>query len=343
MHKGKPAKKYSQAGRVHDIIRLIESRHGITIEELMEETGVTRRTIHRDLNAIHEAGYPLVADREGSRKVYRFLTRFKDVPPINFTLQELATLYFLRSQAEMLIGTPFEEELESVFRKIRSVLPPRYAAHMERISGVAFPLIQGRHDYRPFRESLEKVRDALIRQNRINLGYLPTGRDTAVSYLVDPYTLIFYKSGLYLVGYAHNRQDLRTFAIDRIQTVTVEPERFEMPESYRPEERLSGAFGIVSEESMAVRVRFSPVVAHAVKGRIWHPSQTLEDLPDGGVELSFNAGGKMEIIAWILSYGEHAEVLAPIGLRSDVAKAAKKLDGIYQGVPVERLASDRQR
>ena len=61
---GKPAKKYSQAARLHDLIRLIEARHGLTIEEMVEETGVTRRTIHRDLNAIAEAGYPLVGDRE---------------------------------------------------------------------------------------------------------------------------------------------------------------------------------------------------------------------------------------------------------------------------------------
>jgi len=74
---------------VHDVIRLIEARHGITLDELAEEAGVTRRTIHRDLNAIQEAGYPLISERLLGRKVYRFLTRFKDVPPISFTLQEL--------------------------------------------------------------------------------------------------------------------------------------------------------------------------------------------------------------------------------------------------------------
>src|SRR5512138_3864394 len=74
MQRGKPAKKYSQAARVHDIVRLIEARHGITIEELAEETGVDRRTIHRDLNAIHDAGYPLVSDWLDGRKAYRFIT-----------------------------------------------------------------------------------------------------------------------------------------------------------------------------------------------------------------------------------------------------------------------------
>ena len=84
MQKGRPARKYSQAGRVHDIIRLIEARHGISVVELIEETGVARRTIQRDLNAIHEAGYPLTSEWQDGVKLYRFLTRFKDVPPIAY-------------------------------------------------------------------------------------------------------------------------------------------------------------------------------------------------------------------------------------------------------------------
>jgi proteasome accessory factor B len=56
VQKGKPAKKYSQAGRVHDVIRIIEARHGVTVEELAEEAGVNGRTVFRDLHVIQEAG-----------------------------------------------------------------------------------------------------------------------------------------------------------------------------------------------------------------------------------------------------------------------------------------------
>lgn len=331
MQRGKPAKKYSQASRVHDIIRLIESRHGMTIEELAEETGVTRRTIHRDLNVVHEAGYPLVSEWENNSKVYRFLTRFKDVPPISFTLQELATLYFLRGQAEVFQGTPFDGEIGSIYRKIRSVLPPRYAAHLERISGCALPLLQGRHDYSSHAELLGQLRDALIHQQRLSIRYTPPGRQRPTAYLVDPYTLIFYKGGLYLLAYAHNRKALRTFAVERIGSVRLEQERFELPPDYSPEERLKGAFGIVAEPVMEVSARFSSQVAHAVRGRLWHPSQRITDGDDGSVVLTFSAGGKMEIIAWLLSYGEHVEVLAPTGLRQEVEGIVARMKKVYGG------------
>jgi proteasome accessory factor B len=329
MQKGKPAKKYSQAGRVHDLIRLIEARHGVTIEELAEESGVSRRTIHRDLIAIQEAGYPLISEWQEHRKVYRFITRFKDVPPVNFTLQELMTLSFFRSQLDFLRGTPFGDDMEAIFRKVNSVLPPRYAAHMERIAAVSIPLLQGRRDYSKVAGALSSLRDALIYQYRVTLGYRTKGKKSPSSYKIDPYGLVFHKGGLYLVGYAYNRQALRTFAVERITAVTTTKERFEIPEDFHPAEHFSSAFGIVEEVPLRVTVRFAPAIAHTLRERIWHPTQTLHAEKDGSVVLTFSAGGRMEIVAWLLSYGQQGEVLEPAELRDEVARIAREMAAMY--------------
>lgn len=332
MNRGKPAKRYSQAGRVHDLIRLIEARHGVAVEEMAEETGVDRRTVYRDLSAIQEAGYPLISEWLNGRKVYRFLTRFKDVPPISFTLQELMTLHFFRSQFDFLHGTPFQEEMESIFRKVNSVLPPRSAAHMERIASVAIPLLQGKRDYGRVAEQLKLLREALIYQFRVELTYRARGKNRVSTYRVDPYSLIFHKGGLYLLGFAHNRRALRTFAAERISRVELEKERFEIPEEFRPDEQFRTAFGIVDEAAMPVVVRFAPAVADSVRDRLWHPSQKVVENPDGSIVLSFEAGGRMEIVSWLLSYGEHAEVLAPRELREEVARKVGEMAAVYGGV-----------
>ena len=331
MEKGRPGKKYSQAARVHDVIRLIEARHGSTIAELALETGVGRRTIQRDLNAIHEAGYPLTSEWQEGEKLYSFLTRFKDVPPISFTLQELMTLSLLRSQLDLLNGTPFLEDMQSVFRKVNSVLPPRLAAHMERIAEVAHPLLQGKRDYSRSAEALAAIRHALLHQQSITISYRSTGRGEPASYRVDPYTLLFQKGGIYLFGFAQNRQALRTFAVERILAVEPGRERFEIPEGFHAGRALEGAFGIVSEPPMEVRIRFSPGIAHAIRDRIWHASQSIAEEPDGSVLLSFRAGGKMEILSWLLSYGAHAELLAPDELRGELGRLAQDAARLYQG------------
>jgi predicted DNA-binding transcriptional regulator YafY len=332
MKKGKPSKKYSQAGRVHDVIRLIEARHGITVDELAEETGVDRRTVYRDLAAIQEAGYPLISDRDGVRKLYRFLTRFKDIPPITFTLQELMALSLFRSQLDFLKGTAFRDDMEAIFRKVNSVLPPRYAAHMERITRVSVPLLHGIRDYGKVAEQLSVLRDALLYQYRVAITYDAGGKGKQALYDVDPYTLVFYKGGIYLLGFARNRGALRTFAAERIVAVEKKEERFELPEEFQPESHFGSAFGIVDDEVLPIRIRFSAAVAPAIRERVWHPTQRVEEEPDGRVVLSFEAGGRMEIVSWILSYGRHAELLEPAELREEMVRQVAEMAAAY-GAP----------
>jgi proteasome accessory factor B len=323
----KPAKKYSQAARLHDVIRILEARYGATVDELAEECEVTRRTIYRDLDAITDAGYPLVGERsEDGRVVYRFITGFKQTPPLTFSLTELMTLYLCRGQLGFLHGTPFQDDLDAIFGRIRSSLPPRSVAHLERITEAMAPRFQGLRDYHTQREILLNLRQALLFQYRVEMVYTPALRDTE-TYLFDPYTLLFYQGALYLGGYAHNRQALRLFLVDRIESVVLSKERFEIPADFSVEQLTGSAFGLVDEEPMQIEVRFGPKVAHLIRERVWHPSQQLTADADGSVRLSFTAGGTKEILAWLYGFVPHVEVLAPQTLRQAFVAGLQKCLG----------------
>ena len=58
-------RKYSQAARIQRILRTRGARYGITIGELTEEFGVTKRTLYRDLKALEEVGYPFPSGAVG--------------------------------------------------------------------------------------------------------------------------------------------------------------------------------------------------------------------------------------------------------------------------------------
>lgn len=327
--RGKPAGHYTQAARLHNVIRLIESRQGITLDELVEETGVDRRTVHRDLAAVQEAGYPLLSEWQAGKKVYRFLTRTRQIPPITFTLDELVSLHLLRSLSAQLPPEPFGSEIEALFAKIHAALPPRSAAHLERISRVALPRLQGIRDYTGSSELLSELRRALLYQYRIKLSYARSGKQAAL-YEVDPYTLVLAKGGLYLLGHAHNRNAIRLFAVERIAALTVTRQRFELPDDFDPEACFSDAFGLVSDQPMRVKVRFDQEVAQTVRERIWRPGQTVIEQPDGSLLLSFEASGTLEILGWVLSYGSHAELLEPPELRRELRRHIKGMRDIYR-------------
>jgi predicted DNA-binding transcriptional regulator YafY len=312
---GKPAKKYSQAARLHDVIRILEARYGATVDELAEECGVTRRTVYRDLDAIRDAGYPLISEPEADGRVlYSFMTGFKKLPPITFSLEELMTLSLCRGQLGFLQGTPFQDDLDAIFGRIHSSLPPRSVAHLERIAETASPKFQGQRDYAVKKELLKELRRALLYQYRIDLSYTPARRETE-TYRFDPYTLLFYEGALYLGGYAHNRKALRLFLVDRIEQLTVLDDRFEVPEDFSAGDLTGSAFGLIDERQQTIKVRFGTEIGHLIRERTWHPSQEMLEESDGSLVLTFEASGEKEILAWLYSYLPHVQILEPEELK----------------------------
>lgn len=326
---GKPSGHYTQAARLHTVIRLLETRNGISLEELVEETGVDLRTVHRDLAAIQQAGYPLTSAREGGRKMYRFLTAGKQALPITFTLDELMSLHLLKACAGLLPPEPFGAEIEATFKKIHAALPPRAVALLERITRVSLPRFQGVRTYAASASLLAELRRALLYQYRVRISYNRSGKEQA-TYEIDPYTLVVAKGGLYLLAYAHNRRAVRLFAVERISDLTVTRQRFELPDGYQPEEQFSDAFGLVADQPMRLSIRFSPDVAHMVRDRLWRPGQSMVTAPDGSVLLSFEASGSLEILAWVLSFGRHAELLEPPELRRELRRHVKGMRELYR-------------
>ncbi len=224
---------------------------------------------------------------------------------------------------------PFGKEIEAIFSKIHAALPPRSAAHLERIARVSLPSFQGVRDYGRPASLLSDLRKALLYQYRVKLSYSRSGKEPA-AYEVDPYTIVLAKGGLYLLGYAHNRDAVRLFAVERIAGITLTRQRFEIPGEFEPESCFSDAFGLVSDKPMKLKVRFDEELAHMVKDRIWKSGQKLTTAGDGSVLLEFEASGSMEILAWLLSYGRHAEILEPPELRREMRRNIKGLREIYR-------------
>jgi predicted DNA-binding transcriptional regulator YafY len=108
-------KMYSQAARVQGILRTLGARQGITIGELAEEFGVTKRTLYRDLKALEEAGYPLLSEVVDGITYWKVEPSLKGVAPVTFTLNELMALYSSRKLMVSPGSSPFHADLESAF------------------------------------------------------------------------------------------------------------------------------------------------------------------------------------------------------------------------------------
>src|SRR6185295_17396299 len=107
------------------ILRDLESSRRVTIDDLASRTGVTTRTIRRDLEALQAAGFPLYDEVHDGRKYWTLDERaFKRLDATGFTIAELSALYFSRTLVECLAATPFRQDVRNGFDKLAAALTP---------------------------------------------------------------------------------------------------------------------------------------------------------------------------------------------------------------------------
>ena len=165
---------------------------------------------------------------------------------------------------------------------------------------------------------IRALNEAVLGRRSVRIRYR-TGRTGELSTRrLDPYRVWYRNGALYAIGHDHKSGEVRTFAVDRIGAAEVTEYAFRVPDDFDFDAYTASAFGVVAEPATPVRIRFEPRFALHVAERVWHPSQRVERLPGGGVELALEVGGHEELRNWILSFGAGAEVLEPAALRAEV-------------------------
>jgi predicted DNA-binding transcriptional regulator YafY len=292
------------------IQRLARSRGGCGLEDLAEDLECVKRTVYRDIDALMYAGFPVVSERRDGRVYYRFLESFRlgDIP---FTPDEILALAFGEGLLRILEGTVFHDSIGSALQKIRAGLSPELADYLARL-GESFRVLPGPHkNYARFRDTIQALNDAVLGRHTLHMRYR-TGRTGSVKLRdLDPYRVWYRSGGLYVVGFDHHSQEIRTFAVDRIQALSRAGERFSVPAAFDFEAWSASSFGVVTEPAASVRIRFDTRWATYVGEHTWHESQKIEALEDGSVELVMEVGGTSELSGWILSFGAGAEVIEP--------------------------------
>jgi predicted DNA-binding transcriptional regulator YafY len=307
---------------------------GLTIDELAAQCGVTTRTIRRDLQALEEAGFPLFDDRDGDDGKTRWKVSGQSFKGLGagLTLAELSALYFSRTLVSALAGTAFRSEVESAFEKLAAVLTPHMREFLDQLPRViatkrdATRLATG-----PSADpetTVGRLLEATLLHRQASITYDSRSSGRTKSYLVHPYRLAYADGGFYLLAYVPEYREVRTFAVERLQRVSLLDDRFQPIES-PPGEAFPNSLGVHSGEPERVEVDFQPAVADYVRAREWHPSQRATMLEGGGVRMSLDVCLDRALTSWILSFGPFARVLTPDRLARDIAAQLSEASGRY--------------
>jgi len=306
------------------ILKRIEAGRFTSTRELADEHGVTERTIRRDLEALQEAGFPLYDERADGRRIWRLVEGYKARLGQSFTMSELAALHFGRNLMSFLGGSPFAQDLESAFEKIREALPERSLPYLSRVQEIFAARPDPRKDYSDKQEVIASVIDAILHERRARIDYYSFSSRRAKSYEVEPYKVVYHHGGLYLFARAEEYAEVRTFAVERIRRIEVLEQTFEIPEDFSVAEHSRSAFGIMGGKPENVELLFDGDAVAYIRERVWHESQELEESPDGSLRVRMHVAPGRELKAWIKGYLPDVEVLAPARLRREIAEDVER-------------------
>lgn len=329
--------RYEPSVRLLAARRLLEHPEGHTVYDLADRLSVSVRTAHRIVAALSLAGDPLVESWDGSRKVFRIAESGRAIR-LRLTVAQAVALCLAQSTLGFLEGTGIKEDLDDVLASLEKSLARR---DLFQTGGLARKIHARGEPAQQLSGRIEDVDDlvtALVREEKVDLHHdaVAEGKEP---FVVRPYTLLVYKRGLYLAGFSERHGEVRTFGLDRMRSVDRRAgDKFDYPKDFSPDALFDGAFGLHRGAPARVVVRFDAKVARFVRRRTWHPTQTLRDLADGGVELTMEPRGTTEITSWVLGFGETAEVVEPATLRDEIARALRAATARYDAPPTPSTA-----
>jgi predicted DNA-binding transcriptional regulator YafY len=313
-------------------------RRGRTLAALAAEVDVSVRTIRRDLADLIDAGLRIemttVEGEPGARLIDR---GFASVP---ITTRERFTLLAVRSVFDVLRGTPLHEDVVSVLEKIEQGFEPDDRAMRSRI---AYVPDGGTKAYADKEDIIDALQTGILSQKVVRYAYKDS-RGRSQRGFVAPYAMLLYRQGLYVIGPRLSdpadgkdtsdwRRRLGNFAVERfIDAEHLRERSFDVPDDFALDEILHGAFGIhvgSPGEPKQVVIEFSKEKAAFVRARLWHPTQEIEELANGGVRFTFSCVNLAPVVSWVLEWGPHARVMAPSGLRDAVVDELNRARSQY--------------
>ncbi len=311
-----------RAARLRQIENLLfRQPRGLKVIEIATACGVNRRTIYRDLEVLEASGVPIWQDN-GSYGIVR--DNYLAVVRLRF--HEAMALYI----AARLLSRHSDEHnphIIAALNKLATAFPDPLSEQVAQTAN----MIRERPVNEFFVNVLEVISNAWAEQTKVNLWYRSRSSDDVKQRKLSPYAIEPSSTGgHYVVGYDESAQATRTFKLERVTHVEPTTEPFDTSFTFDLVQHFAKAWGIMaSGEPTTVRLRFSAEVGTFITERIWHPSQTLYEEPDGSTQMEIVVADTREMRPWIRSWGSAVEVLAPPTLRTEIAADAKRLAAAY--------------
>jgi predicted DNA-binding transcriptional regulator YafY len=305
------------SARLLRLLSLLQSRPDWSGPELADRLGVTTRTVRRDVDRLRQLGYPVDA-APGVAGGYR-LGSGTNLPPLLLDDDEATAIAIALGTTTGGAVRGMEEPALAALTKLDRLLPPRLRQRVADLraatvdmAGPADAVDSG---------LLVTLSQACAGQERIRMAYVDR-EGTPSERRVEPHRLVSTGRRWYLVGRDVDREDWRTFRVDRVVEAQRTGHRFRFVDPPDPAELVTRATAVAPYRYSA-RVRVDAPLDE-VRRRVPPTSGLVEEGPDG-VILVTGADSLDYIAGHLMFLGLPFEVLEPAALRDHVRHVGQQM------------------
>jgi len=289
-----------QTNRLFEIIYILLDKKNVPAKELAEHFGTSTRTIYRDIDVLSTSGIPVYTER-GRKGGISLLP--------GFVLNK--SLLNEQDQNEILcalqgLSAVKTDETNRVLNKLSTIFNKSATPWLD----VDFT------DWSLSQESIFHDFKIGIVERRVVLFDYYSAFGEKTSRRAEPIQLWFKSKAWYVKCYCLAKQDVRVFKLTRVRDLQLTDEHFsprDLPEIMDDEGE--------PDATIPMKLKIAPAMTHKVFDWFDHP----EKQTDGSHIVSANWGEDEWVYGFILSFGEHVEVLEPQHLRAIIKEKAEKI------------------
>jgi len=247
--------------RVLALLEILQSGGTRTVTDLAARLEVDERTVRRYVAHLLDLDIPVCSVR-GRHSGYRLSPGYR-MPPLMLTDDEAVAvlLGLVISTRAGWIGTS-TAAAESAAAKVRRVLPDalaRQVAALVENTGFTMPARTGNA---PETGVLLRVADAVRSRRVVSIDYAD-GQGRRTERDVRPYSIVAHAGRWYLTGADSRSGNVRTFRLDRIASLRLGADTFELPDAFDPVDRLlTGLADAPHRHEIALRVHGPSATVH---------------------------------------------------------------------------------
>jgi predicted DNA-binding transcriptional regulator YafY len=316
--------------RMHRIHQLLQNKEYPNCTKLAREFEVVKRTVKRDVEFMKDR-MNLPIDFDFRQNGY-FYTRLVELfPELPVSEADVFALLVASKAIEQYQGTPFQRLLETAFRRLTGWLDESVKFSMGSLDPVISfrPFAPGDADVRAFEVLSKGVKE----RRTVTFLYRNHGALAAQRRHVHPYHIAYVENRWCLFGFDVQRQAMRTFVLCRLTRPKLTAARFMASKKFDVTEYLRHSFSLFKgpeEDDYEVVLDLDAWAADEVRGRRWHGSQELKELPKGMLRVTMRLNNIEEVEKWVIGFGTHATVVRPKVLGERLRRTGEALAERYR-------------